>query len=168
VSRSVSTLRYVPELGGDAFGYWAALSELWERPVTVVNVEWDMEYSDQLARQLNDCPHPVCTHAYRVYPGASTRLPEPVWAHQVSTVGLSPPIPSIVNWCARGCRWLADGDEWADFGGIGFLKVTPEGRSGSLRRDTWRGVEMSVAASLTSRIHVHWPGVKHYHQEEER
>jgi hypothetical protein len=139
---------------------------LWERPVTVVNVEWDMEYSGELARRLIDCPRPICAHAYLLYRASYRALTTPRWAFQVSTSGQTPPIASLSRWSARGWRWLERNEEWADFGGIGFLKVTPDGRSGPLARDAWRGVETSVAASLTGRIHVHWPGVEHYHQEE--
>lgn len=156
--RLLSGHRYVhhPRIR-DEWDYWRGLAVLWDGPRTVVNVEHDMEFSDALVADLLDCPHPLCTHAYRMY------LPTEHYAHNVSLSGWHPPIDNISQYTARGICWIGPEDEWADFSAIGFCKIAPEARASSLRRDAWMGVELSVNAAVNCRWHVHWPEVAHYH-----
>lgn len=116
-----------------------------------------MQCTDALIDELLSCPHPVCTHAYQMH------IPRTYWAHNVSLTGARPSGLALSQYTARGIRWVAPGDVWADFSGIGFCKIAREARMGCLRRDVWRGVEVSVNAAISTRWHVHWPGVEHHH-----
>src|SRR5581483_6657223 len=52
------------ECAGD-FDYWAGLARHWDGPLTLVNVEHDLEASDVHVDALLACPHPLCTWLYR-------------------------------------------------------------------------------------------------------
>lgn len=145
----------------DAFSYWHALDAVWRTNRTIVNVEHDMEVSDALVAALLDCPHPVCTYTYRVGP-ARLGLQ---FAHDISLVGWHPPIDPLSQYSARGTRWVAPGDEFADFSGIGFVKIKARARIASLRRDAWQGVEISVNRAINQRWHLHWPPIRHFHYD---
>lgn len=145
--------------------YWHEMNPLWDSDVTLVNVEHDMQFSDELIAELLDCPHPVCTHTYRVGPAAYGLQ----YAHDISLVGWHPPIEPLSQYSARGSRWVEPGDEFADFSGIGFVKIDRAARCAPLREDSWRGVEISVNRAINARWHLHWGsggvGIKHYHYE---
>lgn len=135
----------------DGFGYWAALNQAWGSPDVIVNVEHDMEYSDELEQELLDCPHTLCTHAYRMHHIAT--LPKGFWAHM--TAG-----PAI--------DWVSPGVEWASWSALGFCKIAPEVRGVPIARASWQVLEQEVNVALRAcmrplRWHVHWPGVEHYH-----
>ena len=141
---------------GDAYAYWRELSRLWRHPVTLVNVEHDMEFSDDLVRDLVECPHPLCTHAYRVW------------------------INNIREWIycpTRDQRWITHGVEWAHTSSLGFCKIAPEARTRSLKRLPWKFLEHGVCDAVTGcsaavvgdaplaapQWHVHWPEIEHFH-----
>lgn len=149
----------VPVLCEGPFDYWRGVAAPWDSDATLVLLEHDMECSDALVSELLACPHPACSHAYQMH------IPRTYWAHNVSTAGWHPPIDPLSQYTARGIRWVAPGDEWADFSGIGFCKLTPAARTTPLRRDAWQGVEISVNAAINARWHLHWPGVEHYHHD---
>lgn len=144
----------MPSVDGDEYGYWAAMARAWGSPEVLVNLEHDMQYSDTLARELLDCPHPCCTHAYRMHTGRYGDY----WAH--SHDGL----------CGMDGHWVTEGAEWAAYSAIGFCKIVPEVRTVPLERCQWRHVEHVVNSAIwratgavRDRWHVHWPGVEHYH-----
>lgn len=130
-----------------------------------MNVEHDVQFDDALVDDLLACPHPLCAHAYKIH------TPREFIAYNASDVGWHPPIDSLSRYTARGFHWLEPGEEWADFGSIGFCKITPEARFGALRKDGWTHVEHSVNAAVCERWHVHWrdgesgpTGIEHYHR----
>jgi hypothetical protein len=128
--------------------YWAGVAAWWESDRTIINVEHDMECSDELIEGLLDCPEPMCSWAYWL----SIPSGGPHWAHRT---GLKPPCGGI---------WVETGDEWADYGGIGFCKITPEARVRPLPEQTWQFVDIAVAEATDLQWHLHWPTVEHFHR----
>jgi hypothetical protein len=128
--------------------YRNGVAAWWEGDRTICNIEHDMEVSDELIQGLLDCPHPMCSWAYWL------GLPSggPHWAHRT---GRKPPCGGV---------WVETGDEWADYGGIGFCKITPDARVRPLPEQTWQFVDIAVFEATDVRVHVHWPAVEHYHQ----
>lgn len=123
------------------FDYWDGLTAAWDTPV-LVNIERDMEVTDDLITQLVDCPHPLCAYPYLVCPGAT-----PVYAHRADGLIGTPDI------------------EWADWAAPGFCKISAPGRAGRLLpRHPWWGVEESINASIKTRWHLHWPAIAHFHE----
>lgn len=127
--------------------YCAGVAEWWESDKTIVNVEHDMECSDDLIQTLLDCPEPFCTHAYWLNAVSGG----PHWSHRT---GRQPPCGGV---------WIEEGEEWADFGGIGFCKIAPEVRVRPLPESTWQFVDIAVFASVQQQVHVHWPATAHHH-----
>lgn len=127
--------------------YWRGVAEWWDSYDVLINVEHDMQVSDDLIGALLDCPEPLCTYAYWLGPSSGG----PHWAHRT---GRQPPCGGV---------WIEEGDEWADFGGIGFCKIAPEVRVRALPEQTWQFVDIAVFASVQRQVHVHWPAVRHDH-----
>jgi hypothetical protein len=132
----------------DPLDYWRGVEVWWQSRRTIVNVEHDMECSDDLIQTLLDCPEPFCTWAY--FLGKPSGGPH--WAHRT---GRQPPCGGV---------WIEEGDEWADFGGIGFCKIEPSVRVRELGEQTWQFVDIAVFASVQRQVHVHWPAIEHRHQ----
>ena len=44
----------------DRFDYWRALATLWDQPVTIINVEHDVEATDEHIAALLACPSALC------------------------------------------------------------------------------------------------------------
>lgn len=133
-----------PVLDGD-YAYWRVLNDHWGTDVTLVNVEHDMEFSDELVDGLLACPHPLCAYAYKVWPSA--------WRKYVYAQ-------------FRDGRWIEHGVEHADFSSIGFCKVSASARHGALKKYPWRFVEQSVNEAVTGDWHIHWPEIAHHHDYE--
>lgn len=127
--------------------YYKGVAAWWRTSRTIINVEHDMEVSDGLIQGLLDCPQPMCSWAYWL--GIPSGGPH--WAHRT---GKKPPC---------GGMWVETGDEWADYGGIGFCKITPEARVRPLPEQTWQFVDIAVAEATDLRWHLHWPAVGHSH-----
>jgi hypothetical protein len=127
--------------------YSRTLRSWWRTSRTIVNVEHDMEVSDELIQALLDCPHPFCTHAYTLFPVSTGKR-----AHYAQAASK----PHIEDWIAAGVEWCA-------FTGIGFCKITPEARARRLGESTWQFVDLAVSAATDCPVHVHWPAVSHYH-----
>ncbi len=111
-----------------------------------------MECSDELIQALLGCPHPLCTHAYKLY-WPSTHAMRPHYGH---SVGRKAHI--------GGGKWVEPNAEWAHYSGIGFCKITPEARVRPLRREHWSLLDIQVTAATEGRWHIHWPSVEHYHR----
>jgi hypothetical protein len=131
---------------------------LWGGTHTLINVEHDHECSDDLIQELLDCPEPLCSHAYTLFMPSTGGLP-----HYAHRTGPKPP---------AGGEWIKQGDEWADFGGIGFCKITPQARVRPLAQSSWQVVDCAISKATDARWHVHWQqgpsgpvGVEHYHYE---
>jgi hypothetical protein len=140
---------------GDDLRYSNGLASLWGTNKTIVNVEQDMQFSDELVAELVECPEPLCAYPYQVYPTAkgkfiycgTTDAPEP---------GDKDP------------RWLKGPDDTRSvWHSIGFCKITPQARVKPIDRMFWKWLEHAVnrvvcrEAGLT--WHVHWPEIRHYH-----
>ena len=139
--------RFAPISRSDEYEYWRSFAALWRRDATIVNVEWDMEFSLELVSALLGCPHPLCAHAYQMH------VPRNYYAHSHNADGI-------------GGHWIAKGEEWAAYSAIGFCKITPEVRRRPLAREMWRLVEQEVNRAVVGRWHIHWPEVSHYHTKE--
>lgn len=137
--------------------YYDGVARWWDSDRTIILIEHDMEVSDDLIQTLLDCDCTFGSWAYWL------GLPSggPHWAHRT---GRKPPC---------GGAWIETGDEWADFGGIGFCKITPEARVRALPESTWQFVDIAVFQAVDERCHMHWQadadgnpagGVEHYHQ----
>ena len=141
------------------FDYCFGLQEAWMTDKIVVNVEHDMEFSDELVDGLVNCPWPLCAYAYQVWPTALQR-----WiycATSKKTNGL--------------LSWLNKGDEWAYWSSIGFCKVAPSARAKPLDLIFWQYLEHSVNRAVGKYgdgkgagldWHIHWNegiGIEHYH-----
>jgi hypothetical protein len=90
------------------FSYCHGLAGVWAGDATIVNVERDMEFSDELVQGLLDCPHPACMYPYQVFPtklqrfiycATTTSVAEAEWAeyranllriHDESFAGIDP------------------------------------------------------------------------------
>ena len=134
----------------DVYDYSRGVAAVWGRGETLVVVEHDMECSDDLIAELVDCPEPLCSHAYELF-WPSTHKPVPHYAHRT---GPQPP---------AGGEWVSEGDEWADFTGIGFCKIAPEARVRPLVESSWQHVDMAVNKAVEGRFHLHWPPITHDH-----
>ena len=133
--------------------YWRGLASVWGSQATVVNVEHDLEVSDAHIAALIDCPHPLCSWAYRCH-WASTGLPYDVIA--AGTGGRdehTQPVPG----------YLAGGEEWAAWSAIGLVKIAPEARMGPLRREPWQRLELAVHDAVKRPWHMHWTPELHHH-----
>jgi hypothetical protein len=126
----------------DKMDYWRGLNAAWSGPGTLVNVEHDMECTDELVRQLVDCPWPACSHAYRVWLSDRQQF---VFAARSS-----------------GGGWVDEGVTAADYAGVGFCKIEQTARSFPLRRGPWIAIEQAVNQAV-GEWHIHWPAVEHYH-----
>jgi hypothetical protein len=150
--RLTSYYRTVAPVCHDGFDYWRGLHQLWTQDVVVVNLEHDHDFTDAPVVDLLACPHPLCSHAYLMH------IPYEHYAH-----GWASDVPAFRE-RAQGVRWIEQGDEWADYSGIGFCKITPEARVGPLRETEWNGLEMSVNACVRGPWHLHWPSILHHHR----
>ena len=122
--------------------YWRGLNAVWDTDKTIVNVEHDMECSDELVRQLVECDQPACSHAYRVW--LSDRYKFVYAAH------------------SPGIGWLREGTPAAHYCGIGFCKIEPSARTRPLNPGQWLTMEQAVNLSVAE-WHLHWPAVDHHH-----
>lgn len=128
------------------FGYWAGLNVVWDSDRTIVNLEHDMEFSDDLVRELLSCPHDLCAFPYKVRPFG--------W-------------PGMRHGASYGCLWVATNQPYASFSSIGFCKMTAKARAGStLERAIWDKVEGVIHTAIVRDRqiwHLHWPAIEHYH-----
>lgn len=145
--------------------YWDGLNTAWLGNETIVNVEHDMEFSDELVQGLLDCPNPACVYPYKVYPTALQRY---IYCATTDAPGdMSYPDhegPDKLRW-VEGPE-----DTMAAWASIGFCKVAPEVRIEPLDRMMWQWLEHCVNRVLDhSGTHwcLHWPEVKHLHNYSE-
>ena len=127
----------------DAFGYWRGLSSIWDGP-TFVNLEHDLEVTDEQIAELLECPQPLCSWAYQMH-WISTHLAADVYAH------------------SNNGQLIAEGAEWADWSAIGLIKIAPEARIAPLRQVVWGQVEQAIAEAVSGPWHMHWPAITHHH-----
>lgn len=137
--------RVVPVCCVGEFDYHAALAAVWESDETIVNVEHDIEVSDEHVEALIDCPEPLCSWAYHCH-WASTGLPHDVIA---AGTGRRDPHTNPDPDCLTG------GEEWANWSAIGLVKIAPEARIGPLRREPWQRLELSIHDAVKRPWHMH-------------
>ena len=135
-----------PVLCRDEDDYWRGLAKHWGSGLTLVNLEHDIDATDEHIAELLACPHPACTWAYECH-----------WA----TTGQSD--PQVAAGKGDFETHLTGGEEWADWSAIGLVKLRPEARIAGLARTKWQLLEHSVHASVRGPWHVHWPLVAHHH-----
>lgn len=127
--------------------YSSGLGLLWRTSGAIINVEHDMECSDELIDRLLACPELLCTHAYRMHHLGGT------YAQAVGRKAAH-----------GGGRPVHGGETYADFSGIGFCKIAAPARAGCLERTRWDAVEMAVHGAIHGPWHVHWPEINHHHR----
>src|ERR1017187_8093019 len=154
------------------FDYCRGLEEAWLTNKTIVNIERDMEHSDELVDGLVKCPWPLCAYAYKVFPTQLDRYIYCATANQLDTNNVRNPTARIVT-------WLNEGEEWAVWSSIGFCKIAPIARPKPLDLLFWQWVEHSVnrvvgeyknAGGAGYAWHIHWnkgQGIEHYHNYKE-
>ena len=147
------------------FSYCYGLQDAWMTDKIIVNIEQDMERSDDLVDGLVNCPHPLCAYAYQVYPTALGRYIYCAVAERHRKGG-------------PDTSWLEVGDEWAIWSSIGFCKIAPSARVKPLDRIFWQWLEHSVnrvvgtyknAGGACLQWHIHWnegTGIQHLHDYE--
>lgn len=145
----------VPIRCEDPLDYYRGVLAWWETDRTIILVEHDVECSDELIQQLLDCDCMLGSWAYWL--GIPSGGPH--WAHRT---GKKPPCGGV---------WIETGDDWADYGGVGFCKITPQARVRPLPEQTWQFVDIAVAEATDLRWHIHWKngpdgptGVEHFHR----
>lgn len=143
------------------FSYWAGLASQWDpdNGRTLINVEQDMEFSDELVAELVDCEHPLCAYPYQVYPRSLGRYIYCATTTQPDLDGHP-----------RDPRWVEPGDEWAVWSSIGFAKIAPAARIRPLDKLFWQWLEHGVNRVVNKhaglRWHLHWPEIRHLHDYE--
>lgn len=154
-----------PVMGVECVGelsYWGGLSSQWDSDHTLINVEQDMEFSDQLVAELADCEYPLCAYPYQVYPNALGRF---IYCATRTVPGLDP------DGHPNDPVWIEPGDEWAVWSSIGFCKIAPAARVRPLDSMFWQYLEHSINR-VTGKYaglqwHIHWPEIVHGHNYEE-
>lgn len=141
---NITRHRVVPICCDDDYSYWQGVNEWWESDETLVILEHDLEVNDAHMDALGACAHPVCAWQYRGH-WVTTGRSDGMFAH------------------VRDGKPGQLSDEWADWSAIGLLKLTPEARTGALRREPWMALEDAVNDAITGPIHLHGPAVPHHH-----
>lgn len=141
------------ECAGD-LGYWEGLAAVWESDRTIINLEHDIEVTDDHVETLVACPHPACAWAYECH-WASTGIPGGVIAAGAGARDAERnPDPG----------YLQGGEEWAAWSAIGLVKLTREARTGPLRCEPWQRLELAVHDAIKRPWHMHWtPPLEHHH-----
>jgi hypothetical protein len=146
-----------PVLGIECKGelsYWHGLASVWPTDKIIVNVERDMEFSDELVAELAECREPLCTYPYKVYPSKLGRFIYCATAREPSHEDIDP-------------HWIQPGDDEAVWSSIGFCKIAPEARVKPLDAMFWKWLEHSVnrcVCQLGGFVwHIHWPEIRHEH-----
>jgi hypothetical protein len=137
----------------DDFDYWAGLAAVWESAETIVNVEHDMEVTDEHVAELIDCPAAACSFAYHVHWASTSLRDDVIAAGNGARDADRHPDPGF----------LQGGEEWAEWSAIGLVKITPEARIGPLRREPWQRLELAVHDAVKRPWCLHWPPVNHHH-----
>lgn len=129
----------------DPFDYWAGLDSVWDTGRTIVNVEHDMEFSDDLVMELLSCPWDLCAYPYAVQPAG--------W-------------PGLLYGASWG-SWVPKDTAFAHFSSIGFCKIGLRVQRGTaLPRAVWDKVEGAIhtgAVKNRNLWHLHWPAIGHHH-----
>ncbi len=128
--------------------YYLGVERFWNSDRVIVNVEHDIEVTDEHISTLLGCPHPLCSWAYA--------------SHWVST-GKPYDVISAGNFGPNGRTFLEGGEEWAEWSAIGLVKITPQARVGALLPRAWSTLELSIEDAVTRPWHMHWPPAEHHH-----
>lgn len=143
--------RVLPVECVSVFDYARGLATVWGSDLTVVNVEHDIEVTDDIIARLVDCPEPLCAQTYPLYRASGAHGTE-----------IGPVFPYVD---VEPGPWVTEGAEWADWAAPGFIKATAAARTGLFPDEKhWMGVEQATNFYVTGRWHLHWPPVEHYHQ----
>lgn len=134
----------IPFVCWDDFSYWHGILASWDGPETIVNIEHDVEVTDDQIADLLACPHPLCSWMYAAH-WASTHLADDVIAAR------------------NGGKFIDEGTEWAEQSAIGFVKITPEARIAPLRKTVWQQLEVAIEEAVMPPWHMHGPPVPHHH-----
>lgn len=137
----------------DDLDYWRGLLQHWDGDVTIINIEHDMDAADEHVQALIDCPHPLCSWAYRCNWASTGILGGVIAAGLGARDGDSNPDPG----------YLQGGEEWAAWSAIGLVKITAEARVGPLHPEIWQRLELSIHDAVRGPFHMHWPLVPHHH-----
>ena len=133
------------------FDYWRGLASVWESALTLVNIEHDVEVTDDVIAGLLACSRPLCSQMYPCH-WVSTGRFDDVWPARNEQPG------------SGGLALFVETDtEFAAQSAIGCVKITPEARIGPLAEAHWSRLEVSVENAVQGPWHLHWPGIPHHH-----
>lgn len=129
--------------------YAAGVAAAWSTDRVLINIEQDIQATDDHIQALLDCPHPVCAWSYLVY--------------AASGIHDAPAYPFVAR---QPGPWVTYGTEWAEWAAPGFIKIAPTHRRGPFPAHAhWLDVEHATNALTTGPWHLHWPPVEHDHKE---
>ena len=133
--------------------YATALRVYWELSGHMVIVEHDIVPTEEQVRELIDCPHPLCTIPYWLWP---------------ESTGLTYALCSAFLVTEHGKVCVPDGEAYADFSALGLVKLSAEFRAsvGKPSIVQWNNVDIEINRLVSLghyRWHIHRPMVEHYH-----
>ena len=104
--------------GGSAYDYYnlvyTHLNKYEDKPFCII--EQDIVPSADLFFEMIDCPFPLCSAPYRLFP-ESTLLPKPEYSCRIVTASNKKNPLKL--------RWITEQDTRADFYSLGFTKFNP-------------------------------------------
>ena len=137
------------------YDYWRGFLKHWDSDEVIVNVEHDLEISDEHIDALLDCPHPLCSVPYPCH-----------WI----TTGMTRDVFAVGNDRWHGQFFFGGGEEWANWSAIGLVKIAPEARIAPLGMARWARLEIAIEEAIKPPWHLHWaepygtlPAVTHHH-----
>ena len=130
--------------------YATALRVYWELSGHMLIVEHDIVPTEEQIRELIDCPHPLCTVPYWLWP---------------KSTGLIDAIQSVRT---DGNFDVPPDQKFADFSSLGLVKLSAEFRAsvGKPSIVQWNNVDIEINRLVSLghyRWHIHRPMVEHYH-----
>ena len=88
--------------------YWRGLASVWDSDLAIINIEHDVEVTDDDLSELLACPHGACSFMYPMHWACTGRFDD--------------------VWPARNNGLFVDeGTEWAEQCAIGCIKITARG-----------------------------------------
>lgn len=154
---------YSLQIRSDA-DYAIGMATMYENGEQFVNIEHDMQVSDDRIYELFECPLPFCTWAYRIHRSWIVDLSQ----GKLDEETLSYPNSFYAQHNVLDGRVIPIQNQEvtsALCSGIGFCKITPDGREFPIVH--WTAVEQPVqelCQNVAKAWHIHWPEVEHWHR----
>lgn len=151
----------------DNSSYYEAIRSFWNRTGTpFINIEHDVEASDDRIADLLGCRHPNCTWAYRFSRTHHIEQDHGQVKHVGQMVQPDGPLYAQSNWYTdeRGQHFGAvkgPTEITSVHSGLGFCKITPI--PAPIHPCHWAMVETEINHHIQE-WHIHWPEVHHWHK----